>query len=141
MYLIDTDVISEARKGDKANIGVRNFFADAAREEIPLYISVITLGELRQGVEHIRHRGDAAQAVLLESWLQKVRNDYSGSILPFEDDAADVWGRLRVPHPENPLDKQIAAIALIYDLIVLTHNVEHFEPTGVRLHNPFTEPE
>jgi toxin FitB len=141
MYLIDTDVISEARKGTKANPGVRKFFVVAAREEIPLYVSVITLGELRQGVERIRYRGDTAQAKELERWLEKVRNDYSDNILPFEDDAADIWGRLRVPHSENPLDKQIAAVALIYDLIVVTRNVEHFEPSGVRLHNPFTESE
>jgi toxin FitB len=140
MYLIDTDVISEARKGDKTNPGVRTFFVEAARKEIPLYVSVVTLGELRQGVEHIRYRGDTAQARQLERWLDKIRNDYSGNILAFEDDAADMWGRLRVPHAENPLDKQIAAVALIYDLIVVTRNVEHFEPTGVRLHNPFSEP-
>jgi predicted nucleic acid-binding protein len=140
MYLIDTDVISEARKGGKANPGVRTFFVAAARKEIPLYVSVLTLGELRQGVERIRYRGDTAQAKELERWLDKVRNDYSGNILAFEDDAADMWGRLRVPHAENPLDKQIAAVALIYDLIVVTRNVEHFEPAGVRLHNPFSEP-
>lgn len=139
MYLIDTDVLSEVRKGAKANQGVRNFFADAARKEISLYVSVITLGELRQGVERIRYRGDAGQARELERWLEKVKADYSGNILPFEDDAADMWGRLRVPHAENPLDKQIAAIALIYDLIVVTRNIDHFEPTGVRLHNPFSE--
>lgn len=139
MYLIDTDVISEVRRGAIANLGVRKFFAEAAREKIPLYLSVITLGELRQGVERIRYRGDAAQATELERWLEEVKADYSGNILPLEEDAADMWGRLRVPHPENPLDQQIAAIALIYDLIVVTRNSDHFEPTGVRLHNPFTE--
>ncbi len=138
MYLVDTDVISEERKGTKANAGVRRFFADAKRDEIPLYVSVVTIGELRQGVERIRHRGDLAQALPLERWLERVRADYSGNILPFEDDAADIWGRLRVPHAENPLDKQIAAIALVYDLIVVTHNVDHFEPTGVRVLDPFS---
>lgn len=139
MYLIDTDVISELRKGVKADPGVRKFFADAAREDIRLYVSVITLGELRQGVERIRYRGDVTQATKLERWLEKIKTDYSGNILPLEDDAADIWGRLRVPHSENPLDKQIAAIALIYDLIVVTRNVDHFAPTDVRLYNPFTE--
>ena len=139
MYLIDTDVLSEARKGAKANQGVRDFFADAVRNEISLYVSVVTLGELRQGVERIRQRGDASQATQLERWLEKIKTDYGGNILPFEDDAADIWGRLRVPHAENPLDKQIAAIALVYDLIVVTRNVDHFEPTGVRLRNPFSE--
>ena len=139
MYLIDTDVISELRKGGKANPGVRKFFAGAAREEVRLYLSVITLGELRQGVERIRYRGDVAQAVALERWLEKLKTDYSGNVLPLEDDSADLWGRLRVPHSENPLDKQIAAIALLYDLIVVTRNVDHFASTGARLHNPFSE--
>lgn len=139
MYLIDTDVLSEVRKGPRANPGIRDFFADAVRKETSFYVSVITLGELRQGVERIRYRGDAGQATELERWLEKVRTDYSGNILPFDDHAADIWGRLRVPRPENPLDKQIAAIALVYDLIVVTRNVDHFEPTGVRLQNPFSE--
>lgn len=139
MYLVDTDVLGEVRKGVKANQGVRNFFADAARQEISLYVSVITLAELRQGIERIRHRGDAGQATELERWLEKVTTEYACNILPFEADAADIWGRLRVRHPENPLDKQIAAIALVYDLIVVTRNIDHFEPTGVRPHNPFTE--
>ena len=139
MYLIDTDVLSEARKGAAADPGVRGFLVEVARAETPLYISVITLGELRQGIERIRYRGDGAQANRLEHWLERVKADYSGNILPLEDDAAEMWGRLRVPHPQNPLDKQIAAIALIYDLIVVTRNVEHFRPTGVRLRNPFAE--
>lgn len=92
MYLIDTDVISEARKADKADPGVQSFFADAARAEIPLYLSVITVGELRQGVERIRYRGDSSQARELERWLEKVSQDFSGNILSFEKDAADLWG-------------------------------------------------
>ena len=137
MYLIDTDVISEARKGAKANSGVRRFFAEAKRDSVALYITAITVGELRHGVERIRHRGDERQAAQLERWLKTVSEDHSGTILPFEEDSAEIWGRLRVPHADNPLDKQIAAIALIHDLTVVTRNVEHFEPTGVRLLNPF----
>jgi predicted nucleic acid-binding protein len=57
MYLIDTDVISEVRKEEKANPGVRQFFEDADRDNVPMYLSVITIGELRQGVEIMRHRG------------------------------------------------------------------------------------
>jgi predicted nucleic acid-binding protein len=62
---------------------------------------------------------------------------YSENVLPFDADAAQLWGRLRVPHPENPLDKQIAAIALLYDLVLVTRNIRHFEPTGVKLLDPF----
>lgn len=137
MYLIDTDVISEARKGEKANIGVREFFREAARDGSALYLSAITIGELRQGVEAIRHRGDASQATRLERWLDRVSNDFGEAILAFDAQTAHVWGRLRSPHAENPLDKQIAATALIHDLIVVTRNVAHYETTGVRLLNPF----
>jgi toxin FitB len=138
VYLIDTDVISEARKGEKANAGVRAFFAHAIRDSAPLYLSVITLGELRQGVERIRHRGDVPQAQRLERWLRRVTSDYTSAILPFDEDTADIWGRLRVPNPKNPLDKQIAATALVYDLAVVTRNTPQYEATGARLLNPFT---
>jgi hypothetical protein len=130
-------LVSEARKGEKANAGVRTFFRDAARDDAALYLSVITIGELRQGVESIRHRGDAAQATRLERWLDRVSSDFSESILPFDQEAAHVWGHLRAPNSEDPLDKQIAATAMIYDLIVVTRNVAHYEATGVRLLKPF----
>jgi predicted nucleic acid-binding protein len=137
VYLVDTDVISEMRKGEKANSGVLAFFAGASREATNLYLSVVTIGELRQGVERIRHRGDTAQAKRLERWLRQVTTTYSNTILPIDEEIAQVWGRLRVPNPENPLDKQIAATALIHDLIVVTRNTDHYAPTGVRLRNPF----
>ena len=138
MYLIDTNVVSELRKGAKANAGVRAFFGGLQDDQAPLYLSVITLGELRRGVEKIRYRGDAGQAEQLERWLSLVCAEYSDSILKFDDEMAQVWGRLRVPSHENALDKQIAATALIYDLTVVTRNVIDFEGTGVRLINPFS---
>jgi toxin FitB len=137
MYLLDTDVISEIRKGDKANAGVRAFFMDMSRESVDLFLSVVTIGELRQGVERIRYRGDEAQAKILGCWLKEVTTAYADSILPLDEETAHVWGRLRVPNPENPLDKQIAATALIHDLAVVTRNTEHYAPTGARLLNPF----
>jgi predicted nucleic acid-binding protein len=137
VYLIDTDVISELRKDDGANAGVREFFAKARRESVDLYLSVITIGELRQGVERIRHRGDSLQANRLERWLNKVTAAYADAILPFDEEMAQVWGRLRVPNPENSLDNQIAATALIHDLAVVTRNTAHYTSTGARLCNPF----
>lgn len=139
MYLVDTDVVSEIRKQEKANPGVRQFFADADRDDVPIYLSVVTIGELRQGVEIIRHRGDEPQARMLERWLDFVIDRFDEAILPFDQEAAEIWGRLRVPNRENPLDKQIAATALINDLTVVTRNSAHFAPTGVRLLNPFSE--
>lgn len=137
MYLVDTDVISEARKADKANPGVRRFFQDAERDNVQLYLSAVTIGELRQGVEIVRHRGDEAQTRVLERWLNRVASTYEDSILGFDEEMAEIWGRLRVPNPENPLDKQIAATALINDLTVVTRNTAHFVPTGVQVLNPF----
>ncbi len=139
MYLIDTNVISEARKRAKANRGVRLFFHRVAREGIPVFISVITLGELRRGVELIRHRGDRRQAERLETWLDMLLIEYQDGILDFDQDIAQLWGRLRVPHSENALDKQIAATALIYDLTIVTRHQADFLQTGVPVLNPFTE--
>ena len=138
MYLVDTDVISDVRKGDKANAGVRAFFARAGHEGTELFLSAITIGELRQGLERIRRRGDRPQAQRLERWLAQITTAYADRILPLDEDTAHVWGHLRVPHPENPLDKQIAATALIHDLVVVSGNTDHYEPTGVQVINPFT---
>lgn len=137
MYLIDTNVISEARKQDKADCGVRRFLARMEAEEMPVYLSVVTIGELRRGVELIRHRGDAPQARQLEAWLQTVLSEYADCILPMDEDIAQLWGRLRVPHAEHALDKQIAATALIHNLTVVTRNQRDFEATGVPVINPF----
>jgi predicted nucleic acid-binding protein len=139
VYLIDTDVISELRKRDKANPGVVAFFKEVASTDAPLYIAAVTIGELRRGIELVRHRGDVKQAQALERWLGRLLGDFGDSILAFDADAAQVWGRLRVPQPENPLDRQIAATALIHDLVLVTSNVKHFSTTGVKLFNPFAQ--
>ncbi|MBI5443682.1 MAG: type II toxin-antitoxin system VapC family toxin [Deltaproteobacteria bacterium] len=139
MYLVDTNVISEVRKSSRANPGVRAFFDRAVSEGIPVYVSVVTVGELRRGVELIRHRGDVVQAETLDAWLTQLLLDYEESILEFGEEAAQVWGRLRVPHPENALDKQIAATALVHDLTVVTRNDGDFAETGVRVLNPFRD--
>ena len=138
MYLVDTDVISEVRKGATSNAGVRAFFARAGAEGLDLYLSVVTIGELRQGVERIRHRGDEPQAQRLERWLLQLTSDYADRILSIDEEIAQVWGRLRVPNPENPLDKQIAATALMHDLMVVSRNIAHYAPTGVAVSDPFT---
>lgn len=135
MYLVDTSVISEARKGARANPGVQKFFQ--ATDAADLYLSAQTIGEIRRGLENIRHRGDLPQAKKLEKWLALVVADYSNRILTFDEECAQVWGRLMSPHPEHPIDKQIAAIALIHDLTVITRNVDDFRGTGVGLNNPF----
>ena len=138
MFLVDTNVISEARRGLRADSGVIAFWKDAAEHNTPIFLAAVTLGELRRGVELIRHRGDHQQAGVLEQWLDQVLQDYGDRVLALDGDAAQVWGRLRVPDPQHAIDKQIAAIALLHDLTVVTRNVVDFATTGIRLLNPFT---
>jgi predicted nucleic acid-binding protein len=138
MYLVDTNIISEARKGAMANAGVKAFFRDAIRDGAELYVSAITIGEMRRGVDILHHRGDAEQARQIEQWLAEVVDGYADNIISFDADMAQVWGRLRVPNKEHELDKQIAATALLNDLVVVTRNTKDFAATGVKLLNPFT---
>ena len=137
MFLIDTNVISEGRKGRRADTGVQGFWAAAAQGNTPLFLAAVTIGELRRGVELIRHRGDQPQAERLEQWLAEVLQTYGDRVLDLDGDAAQIWGRLRVPNPHNAIDKQIAAIALLHDLTVVTRNMDDFASCGVRLLNPF----
>lgn len=133
MYLVDTNVISEARKGARAHPGVRRFFAQAAAAGSALFISVITVGEIRRGVERLRYRGDAPQARRLESWLERLLADFGNQVLDFGREEAQVWGRLCVPHAENAIDKQIAATALTYELALATRNASRFSGLGLEL--------
>lgn len=137
MYLVDTNVISDARKGKKANPGVQKFFQ--AVDAADLYLSAQTIGEIRRGLENIRHRGDITQAKKLEKWLDLIVTDYADRILSFDEACAQVWGRLMSPHHVHPIDKQIAAIALIYDLTVVTRNLDDFRGTGAKVVNPFIQ--
>ena len=135
MYLVDTNVISEARKGARANPGVRAFWQGVNPAEI--YLPVQVVGEIRRGLEMLRRRGDAAQAAQLEAWLDGLVGGYADRILVFDLDCAQVWGKLLALNLQHSIDKQIAAIALIHDLTVLTRNVDDYRGLGVRLENPF----
>ena len=136
-FLIDTNVISEARKRDRANRGVLAFFRQAAHARDDLYLSVVTVSELRRGVDLIRHKGDLQQASALEDWLRTVLRDFAQNVLPIDEEIGQMWGHLRVPQAEHALDTLIAATALIHDLTVVTRNVDDFAATGARVLNPF----
>lgn len=139
MYLIDTNVISEARKGPRANLGVTAFFAGVREQHTPLFLSVITLGELLRGVKLIRYRGDHEQARVLARWLDQVHAQFGDRILDVDADIAQLWGALRSPHPQHALDKLIAATALIHDLTVVTRNEKDFIVPHLKVINPFSQ--
>lgn len=92
MFLVDTNVISEARKGRRADPGVQAFWAASARDDSPLFLAAVTVGELRRGVERIRHRGDHPQALLLERWLAEVLQHYGDRVLSLDGDASSDLG-------------------------------------------------
>lgn len=135
MFLVDTNVISERRKGAKANVGVREFWKNVDPESV--YLSVQTIGEIRAGIEKISKRGDAEQAKVLERWLSTIVQEYADRILVFDDDCAQVWGKLMASQNQHPIDKQIASMALIHGLDVVTRNSNDFAVTGVKVINPF----
>jgi toxin FitB len=138
MYLADTNVISETKR-ERPNDGVLAFFREAECSGNEVHLSVVTVAELRQGVERLSYRGDAIQARGLDKWVNQVLQEYDGKILPADKEVGRLWGRLRALHPEPALDKLIAATAMVYGLTVVTRNVRDFEPTGVLLFNPFED--
>jgi predicted nucleic acid-binding protein len=135
-FLIDTNVLSELRKKERANLGVQQWFVNVAGEE--LYLSAMVIGEVRNGIERLRPR-DPIAAANLERWIAKVQVDMAGQILPVTTAIADRWGRLNAPDPLSVVDSLLAATALEHDLTLVTRNVVDIQRTGVRWLNPFTD--
>jgi toxin FitB len=133
-YLVDTNVISELRKGERADSAVQAWFASVADEEI--FLSVLTIGEIRQGVERIRRR-DPAAATALDRWLDRVVDMHRDRLVPVDRLVAEEWGRMNVPDPLPVIDGLLAATAKITGLTLATRNVSDVERTGVDLVNPF----
>jgi predicted nucleic acid-binding protein len=134
-YLVDTNVISEIRKGPRCNPGVASWIAEVPSSDI--YLSVLTLGEIRKGIENIRRR-DKAAAEALEGWFQELADSLSDHILPVDQAIAEQWGRFNVPDPLPMLDSFLAATASVYGLTLVTRNLKDVERTGVHCLNPFS---
>ena len=135
-YLLDTNVVSELRKGARTNSGVRTWVDTVDTDS--LFLSVLVVGELRQGLERVRRR-DPASAEALERWLQRLVDDYDDRIIRIDIGVAELWGRLNVPEPLAAVDGLLAATALVHDLTLVTRNIHDVQRTGVRLLNPFQD--
>ena len=133
-YLLDTHVISELRKGERADPNVSSWFGDLADEEI--YLSVLTIGEIRRAVESVRRR-DPDSAAALDSWLARLSEAHRDRILPVDRAIAEEWGRLNVPDPLPVVDGLLAATAKVVGLTLVTRNVADVVGTGIGLFDPF----
>jgi hypothetical protein len=131
-YLLDTNVVSELRRA-RPDAGLRAWVEETPSQLTSL--SVLVLGELRQGVEHLRRR-DAAQAAALDRWLGKVVEEFTDRIIDVDSAVAAAWGRLNAGRPLPVVDGLLAATALVHGLVVVTRDTGPFEQAGV----PYLDP-
>ena len=137
MFLMDTDVVSALRQPERNPAPTRWLEAQQASD---VYLSVITLGEIERGIAR-QTRQDPDFARDLAQWYQRILSSFADRILPVDVAVASRWGRLSASIGNESVDLLIAATALEHGLIVATRNVRHFKPTGVRIINPFDNPE
>ena len=133
-FLLDTNVVSELRKGKRANSRVLEWFNEVADDEI--HLSVLAIGELRRGVETIRKR-DPVQAAALDRWVSRLVANHAERIVPVDGPVADRWGRLAAIRAASVIDTLMAATALEHGLVLVTRNVKDVAWTGVSYLDPF----
>jgi predicted nucleic acid-binding protein len=131
-YLLDTNVVSEIRRGHDPHVRT---WANGV-EDIDLHVSVMTLGEIRKGIELLRSR-DPIQADVFANWLNALHTRFAERIVPIDAEVAEEWGRLNATAPRNTVDSLIAASARVRGLTVVTRNTGDFEDSGVALINPW----
>jgi predicted nucleic acid-binding protein len=133
-YLVDTNVVSETRKGVRTNAAVRAWSQSIERGSVA--ISVLTLGEIRKGIEGVR-RHDEFTAFALERWLRELISEHHDRILDVTREIAEEWARMTVPDPLPIVDGLLAATAKVHGLTLVTRNVKDVRRTGVSVLNPF----
>ena len=134
MFLIDTNIISEVRKGARCDARVAGWYAGI--EDAGLYLSVLVTGEIRKGIESARTR-DPRKAEVLECWLQEVERAFAERILPIDTRVADLWGRMSALRPIPVIDGLLAATAKAYGMTLVTRNASNVEGLGANVLNPF----
>ncbi len=133
MYLIDTNVVSEAFRGSPQAIAWLNLPSSN-----PLHLSVISLGEIERGIV-LAQRRDHGRAAKLSKWLSGLRAEYLDRVLPVDEKIALAWGKISATKERGDADGLIAATALVHGLTLVTRNVRDFENSGVTLINPWAE--
>lgn len=133
-YLIDTNIISEVRKGERCDAKVSAWYESVHDAE--LYLSVLVLGEIRRGIELARPR-DPTKALALEGWLAAVGDAFAERILPINPDVADEWGRMAASRPIPVIDGLLAATAKVHRMTLVTRNEADVAGLGAKVLNPF----
>jgi toxin FitB len=133
-FLIDTNVLSELRRGRQCDARVRAWALSARHAQH--WISVLSLGEIRKGIERLRKKSPD-QCPAFENWLSVIETRHAGNILPITDEIADQWGRLQARQSMPVIDSLLAATALVHQLILVTRNIADFSASGATLLNPF----
>ena len=136
-YLLDTNVISELRKGDRCDANVTAWYAGV--EETDIFLSVLVLGEMRRGIERIRRRDRRSRPSFWNAWLEETALRFAGRILPVDDMIAEAWGRTYYVRNAPVVDALLAATAQVHDLILVTRNVSDVGGLGVTVLNPFLD--
>lgn len=136
-YLIDTNIISEVRKGARCDAHVSAWYASIADED--LFLSTLVLGEIRKGIELARIR-DGSRAVALERWLRDVESAFDGRVLGIDNAVSDQWGRMGAIRPVPAIDGLLAATALTHGLTLVTRNDRDVSGLGATVLNPFKRP-
>ena len=134
MYLIDTNIISEVRKGRRCNPHVAAWYRQVRDDE--LFLSVLVICEIRQGIERLRPR-NPRRAHALEQWLEELVGSFGDRLLPVDEKVAQNWGRLNARDAFPVVDSLLAATAEAHGLLLVTRNVKDIERSGVRCINPF----
>jgi toxin FitB len=136
-YLIDTNVISEVRKGDRCNRHVAAWYASI--DDADIYLSVLVLGEIRGGIEGARAK-DPVKSAALERWLAAVQKSFADRILPVDHMVADAWGRMNAKRSVSTVDALLAATAKVHRMTLATRNISHVADLDVDVFNPFEPP-
>lgn len=134
-FLLDTNVISEIRKRDRAHFNVARWVARTPVEEIGT--SVVVLGEIRRGIE-LKRRSDPDQAGSLDRWFAQMRTRLGDRVLPIDEPIAEAWALLSVPNLLPLIDELLAATAKVHGLTLVTRNVADIARTGVSVLDPFS---
>ena len=133
-YLIDTNIISEVRKGERCDPHVSAWYASIADEQ--LFLSTLVLGEIRKGVELVRPQ-DADKAAALERWLRQIEAAFDGRVLGIDNAVSDQWGRMSAIRSIPVIDGLLAATAATNGLTLVTRNDRDIAGLGAMVLNPF----